>query len=102
VAWRGFFGRSTLWWVVGLALGAAWWWAVWRLAWGPEKAGVVEGVVAAGGWGLSLLPVHCMPWPPSTAKGADGPAAAAAGRGSSEPSTRASRLRRSTGGSGPS
>ncbi|MFC5854144.1 hypothetical protein ACFPZI_20755 [Streptomyces chlorus] len=24
-------------------------------------AGVLEAAVAAGGWGLSLLPVHCMP-----------------------------------------
>ncbi|MEU2156030.1 hypothetical protein ABZ532_13610 [Streptomyces sp. NPDC019396] len=41
-----------------LALGALWWWAVLRLALVPEHAGLVEGAVAAGGWGLSLLPVH--------------------------------------------
>ncbi|WP_405823412.1 hypothetical protein OG705_26355 [Streptomyces sp. NBC_00838] len=41
-----------------LALGGLWWWAVLRLALAPEHAGVVEGAVAAGGWGLSLLPVH--------------------------------------------
>ncbi|MFF2655086.1 hypothetical protein [Streptomyces sp. NPDC058045] len=46
--------------LVGLALGALWWWAVLRLAFSP-RAGVVEGAVAAGGWGLSLLPVHCVP-----------------------------------------
>jgi hypothetical protein len=40
------------------ALGALWWWAVLRLALTPEHAGLVEGAVAAGGWGLSLLPVH--------------------------------------------
>ncbi|WP_330173302.1 hypothetical protein OG875_06620 [Streptomyces sp. NBC_01498] len=39
-------------------LGVLWWWAVLRLALAPEHAGVVEGAVAAGGWGLSLLPVH--------------------------------------------
>lgn len=44
---------------LGLGLGAVWWWAVLRLAVAPE-AGVLEGAVAAGGWGLSLLPVHCV------------------------------------------
>ncbi|MFC8077219.1 hypothetical protein ACFUN8_17020 [Streptomyces sp. NPDC057307] len=41
-----------------IALGGLWWWAVLRLALAPEHAGVIEGAVAAGGWGLSLLPVH--------------------------------------------
>jgi hypothetical protein len=45
---------------VTLALGALWWWAVLRLALAPG-AGVLEAAVAAGGWGLSLLPVHCVP-----------------------------------------
>ncbi|MFJ9020069.1 hypothetical protein ACIRPU_08810 [Streptomyces sp. NPDC102259] len=44
---------------LGLGLGAAWWWAVLRLAVAPD-AGALEGAVAAGGWGLSLLPVHCV------------------------------------------
>ncbi|MGW1274295.1 hypothetical protein [Streptomyces sp. NPDC002491] len=43
---------------LGLGAGALWWWAVVRLAVAPD-AGVLEGTVAAGGWGLSLLPVHC-------------------------------------------
>lgn len=43
-----------------LALGALWWWAVLRLALEPG-AGVLEGAVAVGGWGLSVLPVHCVP-----------------------------------------
>ncbi|WUU41115.1 hypothetical protein OG410_30130 [Streptomyces sp. NBC_00659] len=43
-----------------LALGALWWFSVLRLALAPG-AGVLEGAVAAGGWGLSLLPVHCVP-----------------------------------------
>ncbi|MFJ4773642.1 hypothetical protein ACIP88_31785 [Streptomyces uncialis] len=30
-----------------------------RLTLAPD-AGVLEGAVAAGGWGLSLLPVHCV------------------------------------------
>ncbi|MEV6116872.1 hypothetical protein AB0L59_31450 [Streptomyces sp. NPDC052109] len=47
-------------WVVGLVFAAAWWWAVLRLALG-QGAGVLEGAVVAGGWGLSLLPVHCVP-----------------------------------------
>ena len=42
-----------------LGLGAVWWWAAVRLAVAPD-AGVLEGAVAAGGWGLSLLPVHCV------------------------------------------
>ncbi|MET8165068.1 hypothetical protein ABZT34_12510 [Streptomyces sp. NPDC005329] len=44
---------------LGLGLGAAWWWAVLRLAVAPD-AGALEGAVVAGGWGLSLLPVHCV------------------------------------------
>ncbi|MQY38288.1 hypothetical protein SRB17_63010 [Streptomyces sp. RB17] len=47
-------------WAVGLGLGAVWWWAVLRIALG-QGAGVLEGAIAAGGWGLSLLPVHCVP-----------------------------------------
>ncbi|GGS16532.1 hypothetical protein GCM10010252_64870 [Streptomyces aureoverticillatus] len=47
-------------WVPALGLAALWWWAVFRLALAPD-AGVLEGAVAAGGWGLSLLPVHCVP-----------------------------------------
>ncbi|MFG2684163.1 hypothetical protein [Streptomyces sp. NPDC048392] len=43
-----------------LGLGLLWWWAVLRLALEPG-AGVLEGAVAAGGWGLSVLPVHCVP-----------------------------------------
>ncbi|WP_336320629.1 hypothetical protein [Streptomyces lavendofoliae] len=39
-------------------MGGLWWWAVLRLALAPGQAGLVEATVAAGGWGLSLLPVH--------------------------------------------
>ncbi|MDO0925426.1 hypothetical protein QQY24_08345 [Streptomyces sp. TG1A-8] len=52
--------RRAMCWGVVLALGAAWWWAVLRIVLG-EGAGVLEGAVAAGGWGLSVLPVHCVP-----------------------------------------
>ncbi|WUH77052.1 hypothetical protein OG389_27645 [Streptomyces sp. NBC_00435] len=54
---------------VGLALaltvsaGLLWWWAVLRLVLTPAEAGPVEGAVAVGGWGLGLLPVHCVPGP---------------------------------------
>ncbi|MCP9943998.1 hypothetical protein LUX12_03005 [Streptomyces somaliensis] len=41
-----------------LVLSGLWWWAVLRLALVPDRAGLVEGAAAAGGWGLSLLPVH--------------------------------------------
>ncbi|WP_240204079.1 hypothetical protein [Streptomyces actuosus] len=46
--------------VAVLGLGAVWWWAVLRLALVPG-AGALEGAVAIGGWGLSVLPVHCVP-----------------------------------------
>ncbi|MFF4247949.1 hypothetical protein ACFYY2_26285 [Streptomyces sp. NPDC001822] len=45
-------------WVPVLVLGGMWWWAVLRLLLEPEHSGLMEGAVAAGGWGLSLLPVH--------------------------------------------
>ncbi|GAA2925978.1 hypothetical protein [Streptomyces enissocaesilis] len=62
MAWRGFRGRGALL-VLPLVcvLGVVWWWAVLRIVLLPEQAGAVEGVVAAGGWGLSLLPVHVVP-----------------------------------------
>ncbi|MFD0439446.1 hypothetical protein [Streptomyces chartreusis] len=47
-------------WGAALGFGVLWWWAVLRLALAPD-AGVLEAGVAAGGWGLSLLPVHCVP-----------------------------------------
>ncbi|QGV78151.1 hypothetical protein [Streptomyces ficellus] len=43
---------------LALVLGGLWWWAVLRLVLAPGQTGLVEGTVAAGGWGLSLLPVH--------------------------------------------
>jgi uncharacterized protein (DUF697 family) len=46
--------------VAALALGVLWCWAVVRLVLVPG-AGAVEGAVAVGGWGLSVLPVHCVP-----------------------------------------
>ncbi|MFV0133281.1 hypothetical protein ACLGIH_08575 [Streptomyces sp. HMX87] len=61
-------GRIARWGAV-LGVAALWWWAVLRLALAPG-AGVLEGAVAAGGWGLSLLPVHCVP--KGRAKGALG------------------------------
>nr|WP_093611556.1 hypothetical protein [Streptomyces indicus] len=45
-----------------VAGGVLWWWAVGRLVFAPGRAGVVEASIAAGGWGLSLLPVHTVPW----------------------------------------
>ncbi|MES5818306.1 hypothetical protein [Streptomyces sp. RG80] len=82
-------------WGAALGLGALWWWAVLRLAFVPG-AGVLEGAVAAGGWGLSLLPVHCVP----RARAAG---ALAAGRWRAAwRVTTASPPRRSDAGSGPS
>jgi hypothetical protein len=63
-------------WGVAIALGAVWWWAVLRLATG-QGSGVLEGAVAAGGWGLSLLPVHCVPTTRANAAVAPGRWAAA-------------------------
>ncbi|MEU3773377.1 hypothetical protein AB0F11_09225 [Streptomyces sp. NPDC032472] len=66
-------------------MGVLWCWAVLRLALQPSGAGPLEGAVAVGGWGLGLLPVHCAPGP-----------------GTGREATRASPLRRSDAGSGPS
>ncbi|MER8000992.1 hypothetical protein [Streptomyces sp. NPDC095613] len=41
-----------------LAVGGLWWWAVLRIALAPAHTGLTEAAVAAGGWGLSLVPVH--------------------------------------------
>ncbi|MFE2880367.1 hypothetical protein ACFXG6_34695 [Streptomyces roseus] len=100
---------------LAVALGALWWWAVLRLALAPGDSGPVEGAVAVGGWGLGLLPVHCTPGPPRrtrrTAAGDAGAAGQADGAGAGpsadpvpdgEVLTRASTLRRSGAGSGPS
>ncbi|MEU0035731.1 hypothetical protein [Streptomyces sp. NPDC006333] len=89
-------------WGVALVLGALWWWGVLRLVLVPD-AGVLEGAVVAGGWGLSLLPVHCVP-KPGTAGDVEG-----VGEGPERGrwrwrrgATTASRRRRSGGGSDPS
>ncbi|MEU0357149.1 hypothetical protein [Streptomyces cyaneofuscatus] len=108
-------------WIPALVLGGLWWWAVLRLVLQPEQAGAVEGAVAAGGWGLSLLPVHVasgvsgVPGFSGAAQGVEGEAsrgrsgrlAAASGRlvAASERLvagrlTKAWRRRRSGGGSG--
>lgn len=100
-----------------LALGVLWWWAVLRLALAPGDAGPVEGAVAVGGWGLGLLPVHCTPGPVRRARRAAAAEGTAAGGVAADGvtangvvdgvatdgvATRASTLRRSGGGSGPS
>lgn len=48
---------------LALSVGVLWFWAVLRLVLAPAEAGPVEGAVAVGGWGLGLLPVHCVPGP---------------------------------------
>ncbi|MFB6839947.1 hypothetical protein [Streptomyces sp. NPDC056361] len=93
---------------VALAAGGLWWWAVLRLLLMPADAGTVEGAVAAGGWGLSLLPVHVAA--SSRGRSVRGAGASAGGAGepgrgagvSSRGTTRAWRRRRWGGGSGPS
>ncbi|QFR00759.1 hypothetical protein F9278_36400 [Streptomyces phaeolivaceus] len=92
-------------WGAALGLGALWWWGVLRLALVPD-AGAVEGAVAAGGWGLSLLPVHCVPKRrvPGRPGGASGGARGGPVLGDAVGAalTRAWPPRRSGGGSGPS
>ncbi|MEV0113968.1 hypothetical protein AB0H77_12080 [Streptomyces sp. NPDC050844] len=112
-------------WTPALALGALWWWGVLRLAFAPD-AGALEGAVAAGGWGLSLLPVHCVPKsravgvasrsggggaargqgqvrrPDGAPRWLGGRTARAAARAAAGGATKAWRRRRSGGGSGPS
>jgi hypothetical protein len=80
--------RKPVRWVIALVLGGLWWWSVFQLAVQPAETGPVEGAFAVGGWGLSLLPVHCGPSPRR--------------RSVRERITRASRLRRSGAESGPS
>ncbi|MFB7467962.1 hypothetical protein ACFCZ1_31470 [Streptomyces sp. NPDC056224] len=80
---------------LALAVGVLWWWAVLRLVLAPDESGPVEGAVAVGGWGLGLLPVHCVPGPVRKATRAAGDIGAAR-------ATTASTLRRSGEGSGPS
>lgn len=124
VAWRTVRGiPAGVWrtarWIPAVAFGVLWWWGLLRLAFSPD-AGAFEGAVAAGGWGLSLLPVHTAP--KSRAAGAvgsvrpGGTSAGGAGRGGTSAGemrsaraggaggwlTRAWRRRRSGGGSGPS
>nr|WP_107050515.1 hypothetical protein [Streptomyces sp. NRRL F-2580] len=113
---------------LALTVGVLWWWAVLRLVLAPEESGAVEGAVAVGGWGLGLLPVHCVPGPVRKARrsagagvrggatggadglggpggpGGSGDAGGASGGGGAggAGSTRASTLRRSGEGSDPS
>ena len=47
-------------WGLVLGGGGLWWWGVVRWVFASD-AGTWEGMVVAGGWGLSLLPVHCVP-----------------------------------------
>ncbi|MGY0491322.1 hypothetical protein [Streptomyces sp. WG-D5] len=111
MAWTGW---RVLRWVPAVVCGALWWWGALRLAFAPD-AGALEGAVVAGGWGLSLLPVHALP--KSRAAGVAGMSghhgarrvrtrAVRAGRevagGVWREVTRAWRRPRSGGGSGPS
>ncbi|WUJ31789.1 hypothetical protein OG917_25735 [Streptomyces sp. NBC_00388] len=76
-------------------VGGLWWWAVLRLVLAPADSGPLEGAVAVGGWGLSLLPVHVAALP-------GGGRAAVRRARSTRPAraTRAWRRRRSGAGSG--
>ncbi|MDT9690486.1 hypothetical protein Q5762_19480 [Streptomyces sp. P9(2023)] len=98
---------TLVWGAGGLVAGGLWWWAVLRLALVPDQAGLVEGAVAAGGWGLSLLPVHVTASAAVGGRTRAGSSARAgpvtvAGRGGATRVTTASRRRRWGGGSDPS
>ncbi|CAM5532879.1 hypothetical protein GCM10010329_29150 [Streptomyces spiroverticillatus] len=90
-------GRRVALGALAVLFGVLWWWAVLRLVLAPEGAGPVEGVVAAGGWGLSLLPVHV-----AGRVGSVGERGRQVRRVRRARATRAWRRRRSGGGSGPS
>ncbi|WSV01403.1 hypothetical protein OG217_09400 [Streptomyces sp. NBC_01023] len=49
--------------MLALIAGGMWWWAVLRMVLAPGESGPLEGAVAVGGWGLSLLPVHVVELP---------------------------------------
>ncbi|MGC5345420.1 hypothetical protein ACPXCE_24375 [Streptomyces sp. DT24] len=67
-----------------LVLAGLWWWAVLRLVLEPGHSGLVEGAVAAGGWGLSLLPVHVATSATGRSSGTDTGAGAAESAGETE------------------
>jgi hypothetical protein len=58
-----FAGGAVRWAIAPVLVGMAgvWCWAVLRLAVEPAQSGPLEAAIVAGGWGLSLLPVHCVP-----------------------------------------
>lgn len=58
---RSPWSRRAVRWTVTPVLGVLWWWAALRLAVQPDSAGPVESAVAAGGWGLGLIPLHAVP-----------------------------------------
>ncbi len=64
-------------WALGSACALGWLCAIWRVAAG--EGGPVEASVTAGGWGLSILPVHVARGRPAR-KGEGTRRAAAAGR----------------------
>lgn len=55
--------RRPLRWAIAFVAGVVWWWALLRLIVQPAQAGSFEGLVVAGGWGLSIVPLHTVRWP---------------------------------------
>ena len=49
-------------WAIAFVAGVVWWWALLRLVVQPAQAGPFEGLVVAGGWGLSIVPLHTARW----------------------------------------
>ncbi|MEV6792343.1 hypothetical protein AB0M87_10150 [Streptomyces sp. NPDC051320] len=49
--------------LVSVLVTGVWGWAVLRVVVTPGDTGPLESAVAAGGWGLSLLPIHVVAVP---------------------------------------
>ncbi|WP_073502201.1 hypothetical protein [Actinacidiphila paucisporea] len=47
--------------VIGVIGGVLWWGSLLWLAIRPEAVGPWQGVLAAGGWSLGLIPLHAVP-----------------------------------------
>jgi hypothetical protein len=82
-------------WAIAFVAGVVWWWALLRLIVQPAQAGSFEGLVVAGGWGLSIVPLHTARWSrgsssaaPAVAREVDAPESKGLTGGIPEPRSR--------------